>query len=142
MIGLYNKDIIDLSIPIPLYGTSGCVDRPCLILSEGKTVFLSDALQWNLERCLLSVIFDKKNNVLPKVQARIPCNTDSALQVLSRDPNDHAELSSSMARSFRFFAVVNIFLAPLILVYRVAQFSFRNSGDAIALPTILTFCPS
>jgi len=51
-------------------------------------------------------------------------------QVKGANDNDHRQLAWSLRFSFRLLGLASLLLAPLLIVYHVAVFSFRNSDRA------------
>lgn len=74
-------------------------------------VVLARSLQWNIEKILFSVIIFDGDSVVPEVFS----NPD--------------RISRSLRRYFKIYGLVNLLLAPFILVFQLAYFFFHNSDS-------------
>eukprot|EP00051_Salpingoeca_urceolata_P006053 m.80384 g.80384 ORF g.80384 m.80384 type:complete len:734 (+) comp14662_c0_seq1:403-2604(+) len=77
-----------------------------------KKIFMPLSLQWNIHRCLRGAVFREQG---------------IAKQV--KDASSHQRCVDTLVLSFRLSAILNLLLCPLILVYRLADFCFRNSEE-------------
>ena len=102
LIALYNHDCLDVRLRLPG------------VRAEGFP-FLPASLDRAIRRVITSFFFDRSNNVKARVKGS--------------NPSDHEALSRSLRNSFRLLGLTSLLLAPVLIVYRIAVFSFQNSGD-------------
>ena len=60
LIALFNKELLDLRVPVPQLLQRFSVLRP---KEEGKGKMLTRALEWNLRFCLMEYLFDSSGRV-------------------------------------------------------------------------------
>lgn len=94
LIALFNKEILDFTLPIPLLG---------------GTQLFSHSLEWNINYCILDLIFGPNNQVH---------------QYVLLDSN-RRQLSDALQRRFVFAAVMNFICAPVIFSYLLAEYFFQ-----------------
>ncbi|MCO5599876.1 hypothetical protein L7F22_053983 [Adiantum nelumboides] len=95
LVALFNKDVLDLSIPI--FGL------------QKRTPELTRTLEWNLTFCLLGFLFDHRGQVRKQF-------------VTERHRKD---LIEGLKRRFIFMAIVNAVFAPFIVIYLLFYSFFR-----------------
>lgn len=88
----------------------GMLNRGCLALNVPlpglrKQFMLTKTLEWNLHWCLLTAMFDKDFRISP----------------------DFIRDEAKLQRRFRRMAVLNLLLAPFLLVFLVIYFFMRNA---------------
>eukprot|EP00041_Stephanoeca_diplocostata_P015416 m.294225 g.294225 ORF g.294225 m.294225 type:complete len:665 (+) comp20028_c0_seq1:290-2284(+) len=79
----------------------------------GRRIVLSESLQWNIQKILSTVIFDG----------------DSVDKRVWESPQSRAMLSAKLSTYFKVMGVLNLLLAPAVLLIRVAYFFFHNSDS-------------
>ncbi|KJE90584.1 hypothetical protein CAOG_01880 [Capsaspora owczarzaki ATCC 30864] len=105
LVALMNKDLLNLRVNIPFLG-------PRIILPK--------ALEWNIARCILDYVFDKRYGTMKEhfLDAK------------------HAErLAKGLRKRFFFMAVVNLLFAPFIMVFMLTYFFFRYTEEFRNRPT-------
>ena len=98
MIALVNKDILDLTLPIPFL--------------RNRQLF-SRTLEWNLNLCIMDYVF----------------NQQGQLRTLFLKDSHRRALSDGLRRRFIFAGVMNIFIAPFIVVYYTMHYFFRYFNE-------------
>jgi autophagy-related protein 9 len=98
LIALFNKDILDLTLPIPFL--------------RNRQLF-SRTLEWNLNLCILDYVFNEQGQVRP---------------LFLKDTHRRA-LSEGLRRRFVFAGIMNIFVAPFIVVYFLMHYFFRYFNE-------------
>ncbi|KAJ5570532.1 uncharacterized protein N7459_009962 [Penicillium hispanicum] len=98
MIALVNKDILDLTLPIPFL--------------RNRQLF-SRTLEWNLNLCIMDYVF----------------NEQGQLRTLFLKDTHRRALSDGLRRRFIFAGVMNIFVAPFIVVYFMMHYFFRYFNE-------------
>jgi autophagy-related protein 9 len=98
LIALFNKDILDLTLPVPFLR---------------NRQFFSRTLEWNLNLCVLDYVFNEQGQVRP---------------LFLRDTHRRA-LSEGLRRRFVFAGIMNIFVAPFIVVYFLMHYFFRYFNE-------------
>ncbi|KAJ5172898.1 Autophagy-related protein 9 [Penicillium capsulatum] len=98
MIALVNKDILDLTLPIPFL--------------RNRQLF-SRTLEWNLNLCVMDYVF----------------NEQGQLRTLFLKDTHRRALSDGLRRRFIFAGVMNIFVAPFIVVYFMMHYFFRYFNE-------------
>lgn len=111
MIALVNKDIMDLSIPVPPIARS---------VFSNKAV-LTRTLEWNLKICINNFMFNDNGQINPNI-----------LKESSRNQLAH-ELSSR----FKMAALINLALCPFIVIYFVLLYFFRYFNEYKLNPSSL-----
>lgn len=96
---------------VALY-TEGILDPSVHIPCWGKREFLPLSLHWNIDRIISGCVFDSNNNLS---------------QEFHRATED--AMVATINRTYRVMALLNLLLAPLILLYRIAYFFFHFSGE-------------
>lgn len=109
LIALVNKDILDLSIPLPSIFLS---------LFSNKSV-LTRTLEWNLKLCINNFIFNENGQVNANI-----------LKEASRN-----QLSSELNSRFKMAAIINLILCPFIVVYFVLLYFFRYFNEYKSNPS-------
>ncbi|MCJ1307776.1 autophagy protein atg9 [Agyrium rufum] len=94
LVALINKEVMDISIPVPFIG---------------KRKFFSRALRWNLEACILDLVFDRSGQVLPE---------------FLKDRNRRA-LSEQLRKRFLWYGILTLVTAPFALAFITAYYFFR-----------------
>ena len=79
----------------------------------GEWTFLPESLQWSIERVLLSAVYDH----------------GSTASVSAVDPAKRRVVVAQLRRWFRVFGVLSFVLSPVLLLWRVAFFLFRNADS-------------
>ncbi|KAJ6126742.1 hypothetical protein N7523_002354 [Penicillium sp. IBT 18751x] len=98
MIALVNKDIMDLTLPIPFL--------------RNRQLF-SRTLEWNLNLCIMDYVF----------------NEQGQLRSLFLKSNNRRALSDGLRRRFIFAGVMNIFVAPFLVVYFMIHYFFTYFNE-------------
>lgn len=98
LIALFNKDILDLTLPIPFL--------------RNRQLF-SRTLEWNINLCILDYVFNEQGQVRP---------------IFLKDAHRKA-LSEGLRRRFLFAGIMNIFIAPFIVVYFLLSYFFRYFNE-------------
>lgn len=98
MIALVNKDILDLTLPIPFL--------------KNRQLF-SRTMEWNLNLCVMDYVF----------------NEQGQLRTLFLKDTHRRALSDGLRRRFIFAGVMNIFVAPFIVVYFMMHYFFRYFNE-------------
>lgn len=98
MIALVNKDILDLTLPIPFL--------------KNRQLF-SRTLEWNLNMCIMNYVF----------------NEQGQLRTLFLKDTHRRALSATLRRRFIFVGIMNIFVAPFIVVYFMMHYFFRYFNE-------------
>ncbi|KAL1962979.1 hypothetical protein VTN77DRAFT_8825 [Rasamsonia byssochlamydoides] len=98
LIALFNKDILDLTLPIPFL--------------RNRQLF-SRTLEWNINLCILDYVFNEQGQVRP---------------LFLKDTHRRA-LSEGLRRRFIFAGIMNIFVAPFIVVYFLMHYFFRYFNE-------------
>ncbi|KAJ6014580.1 Autophagy-related protein 9 [Penicillium herquei] len=98
MIALINKDILDLTLPIPFL--------------RNRQLF-SRTLEWNLNLCIMDYVF----------------NQQGQLRTLFLKDTHRKTLSDGLRRRFIFAGIMNIFVAPFIVVYFLMHYFFRYFNE-------------
>ncbi|KAL1953471.1 hypothetical protein VTO42DRAFT_2785 [Malbranchea cinnamomea] len=98
LIALFNKEILDLTLPIPLL--------------RNRQLF-SRTLEWNINLCIMDYVFNEQGQVRP---------------IFLKDAHRKA-LSEGLRRRFIFAGIMNIFIAPFIVVYFLLSYFFRYFNE-------------
>ncbi|EPS33293.1 hypothetical protein PDE_08255 [Penicillium oxalicum 114-2] len=98
MIALVNKDIMDLTLPIPFL--------------RNRQLF-SRTLEWNLNLCIMDYVF----------------NEQGQLRTIFLKDTHRRALSDGLRRRFIFAGIMNIFVAPFIVVYFLMHYFFRYFNE-------------
>ncbi|CAG8436237.1 8030_t:CDS:10 [Ambispora gerdemannii] len=103
LIAMINKDILNLSVPIPFLG---------------KQQMLTKIIEWNLSFCILDFVFNEEGQFSPRFVKDVnKKNVD--IKAVKKD------LSDELRRRFIFMAYINLIFAPFIVVYLLMYFFFR-----------------
>lgn len=98
MIALINKDILDLTLPIPFL--------------RNRQLF-SRTLEWNLNLCIMDYVFNEQGQV----------------RTLFLKDTHRRVLSDGLRRRFIFVGIMNIFVAPFIVIYFLMHYFFRYFNE-------------
>lgn len=98
LIALFNKDILDLTLPIPFL--------------RNRQLF-SRTLEWNINFCIMDYVFNEQGQVRP---------------LFLKDTHRRA-LSDGLRRRFLFAGIMNIFVAPFIVIYFMMHYFFRYFNE-------------
>ncbi|KAJ5544781.1 hypothetical protein N7461_007085 [Penicillium sp. DV-2018c] len=98
MIALVNKDILDLTLPIPFL--------------RNRQLF-SRTMEWTLNLCVMDYVF----------------NEQGQLRTLFLKDTHRRALSDGLRRRFVFAGIMNIFVAPFIVVYFTMHYFFRYFNE-------------
>ncbi len=120
LIALFNKDILDLRVRIPLPHALDSVFPQRFLASDVKgrsnrqyltfgANTLTKALEWNLRYCLLEFLFDRRGLVRKEF-------------VRERKRKDLVE---RLQRRFVFIGIINAIFAPFIVLYLTMYSFFR-----------------
>lgn len=109
LIALVNKDILDLSIPVPSFFKS---------FFSNKSV-LTRTLEWNIKLCINNFIFNENGQVDPSI-----------LKEASRNL-----LSLDLSSRFKMAAIINLILCPFIVIYFVLLYFFRYFNEYKSNPS-------
>ncbi|KAL2829008.1 autophagy protein Apg9-domain-containing protein [Aspergillus cavernicola] len=97
-IALVNKDILDLTLPIPFL--------------RNRQLF-SRILEWNLNLCIMDYVFNEQGQV----------------RALFLKDTHRRALSDGLRRRFMFAGIMNIFVAPFLVVYFMMHYFFRYFNE-------------
>ncbi|KAH8928416.1 APG9-domain-containing protein [Atractiella rhizophila] len=120
LIALFNKDVLDLSLQVPLPNALtdvgsmfGAEERPRLRVGEKKIVLgggLTRALEWNLGVCLLGgFLFGK----------------DGQVRHAFMKEKNKLQLTEALIRRFKLMAIINGIFAFFIVIYLIIYSFFR-----------------
>lgn len=98
MIALVNKDILDLTLPIPFF--------------RNRQLF-SRTMEWNLNLCVMDYVFNEQGH----------------LRTLFLKDTHRRALSDALRRRFAIAGIMNIFVAPFIVVYFTMHYFFRYFNE-------------
>ncbi|THC89705.1 hypothetical protein EYZ11_010856 [Aspergillus tanneri] len=98
LIALVNKDILDLTLPIPFL--------------RNRQLF-SRTLEWNINLCIMDYVFNDQGQV----------------RTLFLKDTHRKALSEGLRRRFIFAGIMNIFVAPFIVVYFLMHYFFRYFNE-------------
>ncbi|KAL5336079.1 APG9-domain-containing protein [Aspergillus crustosus] len=107
LIALINKDILDLTLPIPFL--------------RNKQLF-SRSLEWNIHLCIMDYVFNEQGQV----------------RTLFLKDTHRKALSEGLRRRFMFFGILNIFIAPFLVVYFLMHYFFRYFNEYKTAPSQLS----
>lgn len=102
LIAIFNKEILDLTLNLPFLG--------------GRQ-FFSRALLWNIDWCIMDLIFNDLGQVS---------------QLILKDSH-RRQLSDALRTRFLFAGYMNVLLAPGIIIYLLVSYFFRYF--AVLLPS-------
>lgn len=94
LIALFNKEILDLTLNTPFL--------------RGRQ-FFSKALLWNMDWCIMDLIFNEYGQVR---------------QLILKDSH-RRQLSDALRDRFLFAGFMNVLLAPIIIIYLLISYFFR-----------------
>ncbi|KAL3479528.1 autophagy protein Apg9-domain-containing protein [Aspergillus californicus] len=98
LIALVNKDVLDLTLPIPFM--------------RNKQLF-SRILEWNINLCIMDYVFNEQGQV----------------RALFLKDTHRRSLSDGLRRRFMFAGIMNIFIAPFLVVYFMMHYFFRYFNE-------------
>ncbi|KAL4892631.1 autophagy-related protein 9 [Aspergillus ambiguus] len=98
LIALVNKDILDLTLPVPFF--------------RNRQLF-SRTLEWSINLCIMDYVFNEQGQV----------------RTLFLKDTHRKALSEGLRRRFIFAGVMNIFIAPFIVVYFLMHYFFRYFNE-------------
>ncbi|PWY94386.1 putative autophagy protein Apg9 [Aspergillus sclerotioniger CBS 115572] len=98
LIALVNKDILDLTLPVPFL--------------RNRQLF-SRTLEWNINLCIMDYVFNEQGQV----------------RTLFLKDTHRRSLSEGLRRRFMFAGIMNIFVAPFIVVYFLMHYFFRYFNE-------------
>ncbi|KAL2853826.1 autophagy protein Apg9-domain-containing protein [Aspergillus pseudoustus] len=98
LIALVNKDILDLTLPVPFL--------------RNRQLF-SRTLEWNINLCIMDYVFNEQGQV----------------RTLFLKDTHRKALSEGLRRRFMFAGIMNIFVAPFIVVYFMMHYFFRYFNE-------------
>ncbi|TBU35594.1 APG9-domain-containing protein [Dichomitus squalens] len=107
LIALFNKELLDLRVPVPLFLQGIPLFRRAADEQKGK--MLTRALEWNLRFCLMEYLFDESGRVR---------------KVFLKSKN-RAALIEGLRRRLIFMGFLNAIFAPFIVLYLLMFFFFR-----------------
>lgn len=102
MIGLINKQVLDMSISIPLGA------HRTWLLCQNDLVF-TRTLEWNLKLCIYNYIFNAHGHINP----------------LTLKDYNRNQMAKELSARFRMAALINLVLCPFLVVYFVLLYFFR-----------------
>ncbi|ORY40075.1 autophagy protein Apg9-domain-containing protein [Leucosporidium creatinivorum] len=127
LIALFNKDVLDLSLPLPGWVPEGVRSRLGGGGGGGRT--LTKALEWNLGVCLLGFLF----------------GADGQVRRAFLGERNKGELVEALRRRFILMGIINAVFAPFIVLYLLMYSFFRYFEEYHQNPSTLssrTFTPS
>lgn len=104
LIALFNKDILDLTVPLPFLRNKGSM--------------LTRTLEWNLSQCILDYVFNDRGQV----------------HTMFLKDTHRRTLSAGLRRRFLFAGMMNAIFAPFIVTYFLVLFLLKNLNDFIKTP--------
>ena len=113
LIALFNKDLLDLSLPLPL---------PSWFF--GRKQMLTKVLEWNLSFCVLNYVFDQTDKA----------GQMSVKKEFLRDVQ-RTRLIAGLKRRFLWMGLINLLLAPFTLVFLLMYFFFKYGEEFHKNPT-------
>lgn len=111
MVALINKDVLDLSIPVP----------PMLESIFSSKSVLTRTLEWNLKLCINNFVFNENGQINKNI-----------LKEASRN-----QLSLELSSRFKMAAIINLVLCPFIVIYFVLLYFFRYFNEYKSNPSSL-----
>ncbi|RPB29502.1 APG9-domain-containing protein [Terfezia boudieri ATCC MYA-4762] len=99
LIALFNKDILDISVPFPILNKRGNI--------------LTKALTWNIEICVMDYVFNPRGQLRPAFLKE----------------SERKMLSDGLRRRFVVYAWANLLLSPLIASYLLIFFFMRYYAE-------------
>lgn len=111
MIALVNKDVLDLSVNIPI--------RNKLIPLLDNKLVLTRTLEWNIKLCINNFIFNQHGQINSKVLKEVNRN----------------QLALELSNRFKMAALINLLLCPFIVIYFVLLYFFRYFNEYKANPS-------
>lgn len=111
MIALINKEVLDLSIPVPSILSS---------LISRRSV-LTRTLEWNLKLCIDNFVFNENGQI-----------NQNILKESSRN-----QLALELSSRFKMAAIINLILCPFIVIYFVLLYFFRYFNEYKTNPSSL-----
>ncbi|TPX48763.1 hypothetical protein SeMB42_g00331 [Synchytrium endobioticum] len=102
MIAMYNKDILDLSVPFP-------IPLPYV----GRRQFSTKIMEWNLNYCIWTWAFDERGVIRKR---------------FLRDVN-RAQLINELKRRFHYAALFNIVVGPFLFIFMMMHYFFRYTAE-------------
>lgn len=106
LIALFNKDILDLTLPIPFFKHHQMFSR---------------TLEWNLNICILDFVFNEQGQLRPIF-----------LKESHRKP-----LSEALRRRFIVVGIINILIAPFLVLYFLMHHFFRYFNEYQKNPSLV-----
>ncbi|PBP26154.1 putative Autophagy-related protein 9 [Diplocarpon rosae] len=106
LIAMFNKDILDLTLPFPFL--------------QGRQLF-SRALLWNLDWCIMGLIF----------------NDSGQVRQLTLKDSHRRELSDALRGRFLFAGFMNVIFAPVIVIYLMIVYFLRYFNEYKKDPSAL-----
>lgn len=94
LIALFNKEILDLTLPVPFFRT--------------RQIF-SQTIEWNLNYCILDLIFNEHGQVR---------------QLVLKDTH-RRQLSNALRSRFMFAGFMNVICAPVAIIYLLIYYFFK-----------------
>ena len=128
LIALFNKELLDLRVPLPAAIQQLLGGRPKLgPEGEGKGKMLTRALEWNLRFCLMEFLFDPQGRVrkvfLKSKNRRALIEGCVLLPILSL--SQYSFVDVRLRRRFIFMGILNAIFAPFIVLYLLMYSFFR-----------------
>lgn len=111
MIALVNKDVLDLSVNVPVFSKFKNV-------LSAKSV-LTKTLEWNLKLCIINFVFNQQGQIDPKI-----------LKDFNRN-----KLAAELSSRFRMAAIINLILCPFIVIYFVLLYFYRYFNEYKSNPS-------
>lgn len=107
-IALINKDVLDLSINL----------GP---INLGNANLLTKTLEWNLKLCIFNFMFTSNGQIDPKVLK----------------DSDRNQLSQQLNKRFKMASIINLGLAPFLVIYFILLYFFQNFNEYRLNPSYL-----
>lgn len=125
LIALFNKELLDLRVPVPLFLQGLPLFRPACEEHKGK--MLTRALEWNLRFCLMEYLFDESGRV-----RKVFLKSKNRAVLIEGYGGSVIVLLLGMLisvlrlrRRLIFMGVLNAIFAPFIVLYLIMYSFFR-----------------
>ena len=104
-IALINKDVLDLSLSLPLLGSLNYFLTTKAVLTR--------TLEWNIKLCINNFVFTPQGQLKPDIMKEFNRN----------------QLANELSARFKMAAIINLILCPFIVIYFVLLYFFRYFNE-------------